>query len=203
MDIPLTGNNLVIGAIAVGLLGILECFFGYRVFRIVLMILGFLIGAGLAVTFLHSDQTIVMILIAVVGGLIGAFIFSFLYFVGTFVAGLLFGAAVGIVLAQTVHLSPTATTIAIVIGAVLGGLLGFILAKYVIMLSTAFTGAAQIVYAVLILFLNPPRPSLDSLARNESLIVSGAILVLAAVGFLVQFSTDHRTLRLNEPTPAP
>ena len=40
MTLPIAESNLVIGAILLGVFGIVECFFGYRLFRLVLAVLG-------------------------------------------------------------------------------------------------------------------------------------------------------------------
>src|SRR5512134_2503853 len=54
--------------------GLLACFAGYRVFRIVLGIYGFILGALLASSFAGVEQAWLMIAAAIVGGLIGALI---------------------------------------------------------------------------------------------------------------------------------
>ena len=52
--------------------GIVACFFGYRLFRIVLAIFGFILGALAASSIFGMSDTGPMIVAAVVGGLIGA-----------------------------------------------------------------------------------------------------------------------------------
>jgi hypothetical protein len=54
--------------------GLLACFAGYRVFRVVLGIYGFILGALLASSIVGTDQTLWMVVAAIVGGLIGAVI---------------------------------------------------------------------------------------------------------------------------------
>src|SRR3954452_15341202 len=62
--------------------GLLSCFAGYRVFRVVLGIYGFILGALMASSFMGTDQTLSMILAAVAGGVVGAVILVLAYFVG-------------------------------------------------------------------------------------------------------------------------
>jgi len=123
MTLPIAESNLIVGAILLGILGIVECFFGYRVFRIVLAVFGFFIGAGLAMTLIHSDQNLVNLIVGLIGGILGATIFYFLYFVGTFMAGIFLGATVAAILAGNLNLASNVATILIVIGAAIGGAL--------------------------------------------------------------------------------
>src|SRR5262245_20790379 len=109
MGIPLIENNLVFSALVIGLLGIVECFFGYRVVRIVLAVLGFILGAVLATSLLNTNETVSMIIVGVIGGLIGAVILYNLYFLGTFLAGVGLGGTAATILAANLRLDPTAT----------------------------------------------------------------------------------------------
>src|SRR5690242_18966250 len=52
--------------------GLLACFAGYRVFRVVRGIYGFILGALMTSSAMGADQTWHMVLGAIVGGLIGA-----------------------------------------------------------------------------------------------------------------------------------
>src|SRR3989337_1639236 len=58
---------------AIGLLvgGIVACFFGYRLFRIVLALFGFILGALATSSIFGMSDTGPMIAAAVVGGLVG------------------------------------------------------------------------------------------------------------------------------------
>ena len=206
MTLPFGANNLVVGAILLGVLGIVECFFGYRLFRIVLAILGFFIGVAFAVGLIHSDQTVVVALIALISGLIGGLLFYYLYFVGTFLAGIGLGATFGALLAANLNLTTNVGSIIVVVGAVIGGILGIALSKYIIMFSTAFTGAAQIVYAAVLLL---PGTRLVQgvnqveirIGQTQWLIMTLAILLLGAVGFAVQLNIHRRVALLSDPRP--
>src|SRR5918995_6644633 len=67
-------------AIVLLLGGLLACFAGYRVFRVVLAIYGFILGALLASSFMGTEQTWWMILAWIGGGLVGGLIFLVAYF---------------------------------------------------------------------------------------------------------------------------
>src|SRR5579859_341496 len=204
MRLPFAASDLTIGAILAGLLGIAECFFGYRFFRLVLAIVGFFVGAAIAIGLINTDQTVVILLVGLIGGLIGATIFYFLYFIGPFLAGIFLGATIGAILAGDLGLSSTGAGILVIIGAVIGGLLGFVLSKYIIMLSTAVTGAAQIVYAVLLLLpsthvIQAADQVQVNLTSTQSVVVTLIILLLAAVGFAVQVGMNRREVHVVPP----
>ena len=78
--------------------GIVACFFGYRLFRVVLAISGFILGALLASSIFGMSDTGPMIIAALIGGLVGAGILFAAYFVGV----ALIGAALGAVVANVV-----------------------------------------------------------------------------------------------------
>jgi uncharacterized protein DUF4203 len=119
--------------------GLLSCFAGYRVFRIVLGIYGFILGALLASSVMGTEQTMLMIVAALVGGLLGAVILIAAYFVGVALIGAGIGAlvanAAGAALGREPH-------VAVVIGlAIVGALAALALQRYVIIIATAFGGA--------------------------------------------------------------
>jgi hypothetical protein len=73
--------------------GAVACFFGYRSFRIVLAIFGFVIGALIPSSFLPmSSGTWTMLAVALVGGLLGAGVLLAAYFVGVALVGAGLGA---------------------------------------------------------------------------------------------------------------
>src|SRR5688572_33025510 len=73
--------------------GVVACFFGYRLFRIVLAIFGFIIGALAASSVFGVSDTGPMLAAALVGGLIGAAVLIAAYFVGVALVGAGLGAA--------------------------------------------------------------------------------------------------------------
>ena len=79
-------------AIALVIGGTVACFAGYRLFRIVLAIDGFIAGAWLASSTMGSGNTAGMLMAATVGGIIGAVVLFFAYFVGIALAGAGLGA---------------------------------------------------------------------------------------------------------------
>jgi hypothetical protein len=119
--------------------GLLSCFFGYRLFKVVLALFGFIIGGLAASSVFGEGTTTMMTIAALVGGLCGAFLLLAAYFVGV----ALVGAGIGV---ATVHMIWTQIQgdphpAVVILGAVAGALLSTWLQRYVIILGTAFGGA--------------------------------------------------------------
>ena len=85
-------------AVALVLGGALACFAGYRLFRIVLGIYGFLLGAMIASSIAGTGSTAGMVGAAIAGGLAGAVVLVLAWFVGV----ALVGAGLGALLAHLV-----------------------------------------------------------------------------------------------------
>ncbi len=119
--------------------GLLACFLGYRLFRLVLAIYGFALGALIATSALGLDGTWVMVLAAVVGGLVGATILMVAYFVGV----ALVGAGLATLLAHLIwtQIGSEPHPLVVIGCAVVGALVALLLQRYVIIGSTAFGGA--------------------------------------------------------------
>lgn len=173
--------------------GLLACFAGYRIFRVVLAIYGFILGALLATSIVGTEHTMWMLGAALGGGIVGALILIWAYFIGV----ALIGAGLG---AMSVNLVWAATGgdphIAVVITvAILGALAALALQRYVIVVATAFAGAQTVVVGAVALMGNPVAA--DVAARTvysvypldpmpATLMDSVAALVLGLTGIVVQ-----------------
>lgn len=140
--------------------GAVSCFAGYRLFKLVLAIYGFILGAGLASSAMGASNTIGMVIAALVGGVVGALILVFAYFVGIALVGAGLGA-----LAAHMAWSQFGTTdppaLVIILLAVLGAFGAMMLQRYVIIVGTAFGGAWTLIVGALALAgeRTPTRPS--------------------------------------------
>src|SRR5262245_17140595 len=76
------------------LAGALACFAGYRLFRYVLALFGFILGAMLASSVIGISNTVGMVVAALGGGLAGAAVLLFAYFVGIALVGAGIGALI-------------------------------------------------------------------------------------------------------------
>jgi hypothetical protein len=119
--------------------GVVSCFFGYRFFRIVLALGGFIVGALLASSIMAASNPTGMLIAAGVGGLIGAGILFAAYFVGV----LLVGAGLGALVANLVFSAAnTFPHFLVVVGCAIGGAVAAMyLQRPFIIVGTGFGGA--------------------------------------------------------------
>jgi uncharacterized protein DUF4203 len=134
-------------AILLVLGGALSCFAGYRLFRVVLAIYGFILGGSLASSTLAATNATGQIVAWVVGGLGGALILVLAYFVGI----ALVGAGLGAFLAQvgwTYFGSGDPPAALVIVLAIVGAIAAMVLQRYVIVVATAFGGAWTLLLGV-------------------------------------------------------
>jgi hypothetical protein len=178
------------GAIAWGLV---DCFFGYRVFKVTITVWGVLLGMifGEAAGQALGLGTAGKIGGLVVGGLAGGGLAFLLYLVAVFVVGFLFGATLGLlILANFNHNVAVATSC--VLG-VIGGVLAVKLQRVVLILSTSLLGSFRAFLALMYftqrldwtyyLFQRPQQ--LPALIEGNTWLFP-SVLVLAAVGAMAQ-----------------
>jgi len=127
--------------------GTIACFFGYRLFRIVLALAGFILGAMLGSSLFGASDTSLMLGAALVGGVVGAGLLFAAYFVGVALAG----AGLGVLAA---HLVSSATGhdpafLVIVLCAVAGSIASMYLQRYFIIVGTAFSGSWLLIHGVM------------------------------------------------------
>ena len=119
--------------------GTVACFFGYRMFRLVLAIFGFIFGAFAASSVFGASDTGPMLVAAAVGGLVGAGILIAAYFVGVALVGAGLGALVANLAFSASGREPHFLVIAFC--AVAGAVASMYLQRYFIIVGTAFGGA--------------------------------------------------------------
>jgi Domain of unknown function (DUF4203) len=131
-------------AIVLILGGALACFAGYRLFRIVLGIYGFILGAMLTSSVMGVGNTIGMVVAAVIGGIVGSIVLVMAYFVGIALIGAGLGALIGHVIWTWVRPGEP-PALAVVVVALVGAVGAMWLQRYVIIVGTAFGGAWTII----------------------------------------------------------
>ena len=133
--------------------GALSCFEGYRLFKIVLGIYGFVLGAMLASSAMGATNTTGMIAAALVGGVCGAALLMFAYFIGIGLVGAGLGALVAHVAWSGIqHGDPPA--VAVIVLSILGSIGAMFLQRYVIIVATAFGGAWTMIVGAMALVGN-------------------------------------------------
>jgi len=119
--------------------GIISCFFGYRLFRTVLAIFGFILGALAASSLFGVSDTGLMLIAAVVGGLVGAFVLIAAYFVGVALVGAVLGAVIANLVFSAGDRDPS--VFVVILFSVAGAVGATYLQRYFIIVGTAFGGA--------------------------------------------------------------
>jgi hypothetical protein len=119
--------------------GIISCFFGYRLFRTVLAIFGFILGALAASSLFGVSDTGLMLIAAVVGGLVGAFVLIAAYFVGVALVGAGLGAVIANLVFSAGDRDPS--VFVVILFSVAGAVGATYLQRYFIIVGTAFGGA--------------------------------------------------------------
>jgi hypothetical protein len=135
-------------AILLVLGGALSCFAGYRLFKVVLGIYGFILGAMLASSMMGSSNTTGMIVAAIVGGLAGALLLVFAYFIGIALVGAGLGALVAHV-GWGYFGSGDPPPVLVIVLSVFGSIGAMLLQRYVIIVATAFGGAWTVIVGAL------------------------------------------------------
>jgi hypothetical protein len=187
-------------AIILVLGGLLSCFAGYRVFRVVLGFFGFVLGALLTSSVMATDQTVWMVVAAIVGGIVGALILVGAYFVGV----ALIGAGVGALVVNLIwaYLGREPHIVIVILFAVAGALAALALQRYVIITATSFGGAWTTIVGALALLGD--RLAVEAAARNNVWLaypmnpapgqrwVIAAWLAIGLVGVIVQLGVTAK-----------
>ena len=182
-------------AIVLLLGGLLACFAGYRLFRIVLAIYGFILGALLASSFMGTEQTMSMVLAWIAGGILGALILLVAYFAGVALLGAGIGAAAAHLVFAAFKSEPG--VVVLILFSVAGALAALALQRYVIIIATGFGGAQTALVGAAALLGDPGAA--EAAARAVYRVYpldplpntywdATAAIVLGAVGVIVQLA---------------
>jgi hypothetical protein len=196
-ELPVLTAPILHGFIA--LWGLLDCFFGFRIFRVTLKILmGFafaVLGASLAARIVPGSVPVFLIACAV--GLILGFVVGWFIYKAGVVAIAMFG---GFILAGPFVAAFGANAFLAQCGvAVAAGVLAFFLLEPVVIAATALTGAYRAVFGLMFFFGGKNlmdyvggAKHYDELFVNADRVTMFVTLLLAAVGGFLQFASWRR-----------
>jgi hypothetical protein len=187
--------------------GVLLCFFGYRILKVSLGLMGFILGAyggwqaGLAI---FHGSTGTALVCALIGGIIGMLLCLLVFQLGVFCVGAAAGTAIAAaVLNGGGHHVPPIVLIALPIAF---GIIALIAQKFMIAVSTAFSGAYLITAGIWPfvaegknareIWLHPAQVPASGTLTYGSLAVW---LILALVGVSVQLRSCPRRVETAEP----
>jgi hypothetical protein len=181
--------------------GALSCFAGYRLFKIVLGIYGFVLGAMIASSAMGVTSTMGMVVAALVGGVCGALLLMFAYFISIALVGAGLGAFAAHVGWNGFRTGDPPAVVIIVL-AIVGSITAMFLQRYVIIVATAFGGAWTVILGGLAIASDRTAakaaspggvwilyPTTPALGQNW---VTAAWIVLGLVGTAVQMSITGR-----------
>jgi hypothetical protein len=195
------GAYAVPAAVILVISGAVACFGGYRLFRIVLGIYGFILGAMITTSVMGTSSTFALVLAAAVGGLIGAGLMIAAYFVGVGLIGAALASLVVHMVWRVIGGDPP--TMLLVIMAVLGALGALSVARYVAVIGTALAGSWTLIVGALALS-GKKFNSLPVTSDNVWVVygagplpgnwwVIGSWVALALAGAVVQMTTTSKT----------
>jgi hypothetical protein len=129
--------------------GLVSCFVGYRFFRVVLVLYGFILGALFATSLVGAGDTTQLVVAGIAGGAVGGLILYLAYFVGV----ALVGAAIGAFAAHAIwaQLGQEPQTLVLILCSIVGAAGAMALQRYVIVIATAFGGAWTLIVGMLAL----------------------------------------------------
>jgi hypothetical protein len=193
----------VIGLLAI-VIGLLACFAGYRVFRIVLPILGFLVGFGVGAQIAESVfnepylSTPLSWGVAIVVGLLAAVIAFVWWYVSVAIAIAGLGYAIGYGAATGLGVGANAAwIIGIAVAIIFGiGAIALRVPTGLVIVVSAFWGASALLGGVLVLLgridPNQLRNGTVDVVVADSVVMLGIWLALGIAGVVVQWMTTPR-----------
>jgi hypothetical protein len=193
--------DVLVGIILLGL-GAVVAFLGLRVFFLALPIIGFIAGMSLGLAIMHHlfDHqflaTSTGIIVGLVLGVIGAVVSYLFWYVGAVLAGAWLGAVIGAGLMRVFDVSPDSIWVAIaaIVGAIILAVItvALNLPIYMVIVNTAFTGAAWVVGGAMLIFDRLDRQELGYgtvwAAIDENWFWAIAWIIVAALGLGAQLT---------------
>lgn len=123
--------------------GIILLFFGWRIYDIIIVLAGALVGASLASAMVVTNSAFVEIAALLIGGLLGAFLAMFLYYIAVFLIGMYVGIVLTVGLTSLFNITPVSPLI-LIVGAIIGGFLILALSGELVIFASALVGAQMI-----------------------------------------------------------
>ena len=164
--------------------GALNCFFGYKLLKFWMAVCGFIIGAtgGFLIAARFLTERNIVFGITAAAGIVGSVLAYQIYLVGVFFLGWMMSVAAVIAFVRSLPIGDKEKLVVIAAGVLLGLIVGVLIVKFArpsIILVTGISGGISTATAAF------------SLLKLEQpvLVVTGAGILLAIVGIMVQFLT--------------
>jgi hypothetical protein len=180
--------------------GLLTCFCGYRILKLTLGIMGFIVAAAGGWTLglsMAPNNSLTALICALFAGVIGAVLCIWLFFVGIFLLGASAGAIVAAAFFNAAGSQPQA--ILLLVFAVVFGLVALVMQKFMMITSTAFSGSYLVIAGTLHLLTHVPDGSLlwfDRLPTGSAGLLGYVVLAfwigLGLAGLSFQYRNNQR-----------
>ncbi len=175
-------------------IGAIQCLYGYRGFKVVLVIVGFVLGYALAFTMIDGmfHHKYAAFFVGMAAGVVTGSLINNVYLIGVFIVSALFGGAAALQLYAIAGQHPEPTVLFIF--AVLAGLFALFFQKLMIILATALSGAWGVVAGIAWFATAAIDPvSITSVQKifragdAQGYIIVACWLVLGVIGVLFQY----------------
>ncbi len=183
-------------------LGVLICFWGYRLLKLTLGVMGFIIGStggwtvGLS---LGTGNSGIALICAIIGGVICAVLCIWLFFLGIFLLGASAGTIMATALFHAAGNQPQPVVVLVL--AIVFGVIALGLQKLMIIVSTAFSGSYLVTAGLLHLLAGGQDVSplwFDHLQQGSAGILGYAVLVFWLILGLAGVSRQYKGRRRRE-----
>ncbi|MGQ9688599.1 MAG: hypothetical protein ACUVXF_07420 [Desulfobaccales bacterium] len=184
--------DMWIGILAV-LVGLVSCFYGYPLFRLLLILAGLFVGYFFGHSLGSPGQAWQSLVLGLVGAGLMALLAYPLWSVGVSISGALVGFAIFGEIGILLEASRGLTILLAVLGGVVIGVLFYQMRDFFVMVVTAFKGAAEVFVGLG--WLLPFQ-----IFRRGGL-MAGAIIILGAIGLAVQYGMFKNRRTYSRPSP--
>jgi len=181
------------GAAAV-VVGLVTCFYGYPLFRLLLVLAGLFVGYGVGQSLVQAGHPWVSLGVGILAAILLAVLAYHFWSLGVTLAGAALGFLILSALAAAAEASQGVILLGGILGALILGLLFYHLRDLLVMVTTALNGAVEVVFGVG--WLIPAVAGRRGLSGWPGV---AAIVVLAAVGFAVQYRLFKDCLTYSAP----
>ena len=164
--------------------GALNCFFGYKLLKVWMAVCGFIIGAtgGFLIAARFLTERNIVFGITAAAGIVGSVLAYQIYLVGVFFLGWMMSVAAVIAFVRSLPIGDKEKLVVIAAGVLLGLIVGVLIVKFArpsIILVTGISGGISTATAAFSLLK----------LEQPTIVMTGAGVLLAVVGILVQFLT--------------
>jgi uncharacterized protein DUF4203 len=171
-------------ALLIILFGLIVWLMGYGIWRIALALMGAVYGFMIG-TSLVGSEGMLAILIGVIAAIILALLAYFLWSVVALIYGMFLGMGIGAWAALVFNAKEGGQTMSVfvIVGAILGLILALFLKDQVIMLATAFSGAAAVLYGARLML------PISRLTTGSNYLIGFIVWIVAGIiGYTIQSS---------------